>query len=489
LATNVETEAPAPEPEWLVKLFPHAGEPDECAHRFRRVEAVEIPVGEDVGGQVTCEFLHRSITGDTQRALARLFVPPQVREDPRAPVPLMCNAGYEVEPGVAAALLARGWAVSTPHAHPENPLGRGPNLDIALLHAARALPFIDNARVMIQGGSAGGYTALMLAAESFPLLCALPGVPPVNWGYNAAYLRHNREVATAIPEGSDEAAMRVLTIVIPLADAAVQYLGPGTDADSWLMSSPISQLETFTAPMQVLWSTGDILVPINQVSAELVRGLKPGAFPPSFTISVDALMKRPETRATLVDLLPPEAYEAFVVPVPADAPILEYEREPSGPPVPVELPFSKERVWSLVVVDEGPVEPDAGHFRYAITPVQEPFLQWAFARGVTADQVTQPKLARLMMRMLGREYRPFRTRPEGAAEPIDAVRLDFPEAERQDVLRGLLAFAEGADRAKRLAECYDELSGELKALGPSMGNTAEEVRSTLARALPEGRPR
>jgi hypothetical protein len=489
LATNAATEESAPEPEWLVELFPHADEPNECAHRFRRLEAAEIPVGEDVGGQVTCEFVHRSIAGDTQRALARIFVPPQVREDPSARVPLMCNAGYEVEPGAAVALLARGWAVSTPHAHPENPLGRGPNLDIALLHAARALPFVDNARVMIQGGSAGGYTALMLAAETFPLVCALPGVPPVNWGYNAAYLRHNRAVATAIPEGSDEAAMRVLTIVIPLADAAVQYLGLDTDADSWLMSSPISQLETFTAPMQVLWSTGDILVPINQVSAEFVRGLKPGGFPPSFTISVDALMKRPETRATLVHLLPTEAYEAFVVPAPAEAPILEYEREPSGPPVSVELPFSKERVWSLVVIDEGPVEPDAGHFRYAITPVQEPFLQWAFARGITADQLTQPKLARLMMRMLGREYRPFRTCPEGAAEPIEAVRLDFPEAERQDVLRGLLAYAEERGRAVRLAECYSDLPAGLKAFGPSMGNTAEDVRSALGRALPEGQLR
>jgi hypothetical protein len=155
----------------------------------------------------------------------------------------------------------------------------------------------------------------------------------------------------------------------------------------------------------------------------------------------------------------------------------------------VELPFSKERVWSLVVIDEGPVEPDAGHFRYAITPGQEPFLQWAFARGVTADQLTQPKLTRLMMRMLGREYRPFSTRPEGAAEPIDAVRLDFPEAERQDVLRGLLAFADDPARAMRLAERYQELPGELKALGPPMGNTAEEVRSALTRALPGGRPR
>jgi Prolyl oligopeptidase family len=485
LDTTAALGEPTVEPEWLVRLFPDTGEPDECAHRFRRVEAVELPVGEHVGGQVTCEFVYRAVDGATQKALARIFLPSQVRDGPHARVPLMCNAGYDIEPAAALALIARGWAVSTPYAHPENPLGRGPNLDVALLHAARALPFVDNTRVMVQGGSAGGYMALMLAAETFPLVCALPMVPPVNWGYNAAYFFYNREVATAVPPGSAEAAMRVLTIVIPLGDAARQYLGPDTDADSWLMSSPVSQLDCFTAPVQVVWSTGDILVPIDQVGAQFVRGLKPSAFPSSFTASIDALMSRPETRATLLDGLPEDAYEAFLVPVPPGAPILEYEREPSGPPVSVELPFSRERVWSIVVIDEGPLEPDAGHFRYAITPVQEPFLRWALARGITADQCTVPKLTRLMMRLIGREYRPFVTQPEGAAAPIDAVRLDFPEAERQDVLRGLLAFAEEPRRAKRLAACYGQLPRDLKALGPTLGATAREVRARLADALGE----
>jgi hypothetical protein len=483
----VEANAPeteAPEPEWLAQLFPHVGEPDECGHRLKRIEAVELPVGEGVGGQVTCELIHRAVDGSVHTVQARFFLPPQLRENPGSAVPLLYYAGYEVEAGVAAGFLARGWAVATPHAHPENPLGRGPNLDIALLHAARALPFVDNTQVMIQGGSAGGYTALMLAAETFPLVCALPGVPPVNWGYNAAFFFRHREVATAIPEGSHEPAMRVLTIVIPLGDAARVSLGADTDADSWLMSSPISQLDTITAPTQVVWSTGDILVPIDQVSSEFVRGLKPGAFPPGFTTSLADLLRRPEARRTLVDLLPDDAYEVFLVPTPPGAPISEYEREPAGPPVPLELPFSRERVWSLVVVDEGPLEPDSGHFRYALVPVQEPFLEWAVKRGVTADQLTFAKLQRLMLRLQGEEYRPFTIQPEGVGAPLDAVRLDFPAAERADVLRGLLAFARDDPRAQHLAATYAQLPPSLQALGPTLGDgAAPSVRAVLQAAL------
>ena len=50
-----------------------------------------------------------------------------------------------------------------------NPLIRGVNPDIALLHITRALPFVDDSRVVITGGSAGGWMTLMLAAETFPL--------------------------------------------------------------------------------------------------------------------------------------------------------------------------------------------------------------------------------------------------------------------------------------------------------------------------------
>lgn len=483
LATDVGKEKPAPDPAWLVKLFPYTGEPDECAHRLRRVEATEIPVGDDFGGQVTCQFLCHTTEGKTETAQARIFVPPVLRRDPKARVPLMCNAGYELEPGAAAALLAKGWVVSTPHADLRNPLDRGPDLDIALLHAARALPFVDDSRVMIQGGSAGGYTTLMLEAESFPLVCAIPLVPPVNWGYNAAYMFHNRRYSTAEPKGAGHPAMPVLAAVTPIADASAKTLGTDTDADSYLMSSPISQLDTITAPTEAVWSTGDMLVPINQVGAQFVRGLKPGDFPAGFTMSIDELMQRPQTRKTLLDLLPKSAYEAFVVPVPPKAPVLDLEKPPEGPMVQLTLPFSKTRTWSIVVVDEGQVEPDAGHMRHAFMPVTEPFLEWALARGIQPEQLTEAKLTRLMMRLAGKEWRPFTIKPAGATAPIAAVRLDFPAAERQDVLRGLIAFAGKPGCAQRLAECYDKLSDDLKLLGPSLGHTPGEITATLARAL------
>ena len=64
----------------------------------------------------------------------------------------------------------------------------------------RAMPFVDDAHVVIGGGSAGGYMTLMLAAETFPLAGAAPDVPPVNWGYNAAYFFKQKDLI-ARPKG------------------------------------------------------------------------------------------------------------------------------------------------------------------------------------------------------------------------------------------------------------------------------------------------
>lgn len=475
-------EPPGPVPEWLSRLVPHTDAPDEGAHRLRRVEAMEIPVGQATGGQVTVEFLHRTVTGGVESAQARLFLPAALRSDPGARLPLMCNAGYEADPDSVAGLLAQGIIVSTPHAHEENPLGRGPNLDIALLHAVRALTCIDNERVMIQGGSAGGYAALMLAAEAFPVLCVMPGVPPVNWGYNAAYFSRNGAQAARIDPATGEPSMRVLTVVLPIGQAGLVSLGPDTDADCWLMASPLAHLGTLTAPIQAVWSTADMLVPVDQIGPQFVRGRDRDLFPEDFTTDLSQLMGRPETRRTLMDSLPDQTYEVFVVPVP-EAPILEYEIEPDGPHVPIDLPFSRERSWSIVIIDEGPAQPDCGHFRHAVLGNNEAFRAWALERGLGAAQLTREQLRRLMMRYQGVEYRPFTMQPEGCAEPIDGVRLDFPEAERQDVLNGLLAFAQDGERAMRLAEIYRQLPAELRLLGEELGGSAAQIRTTLAAAV------
>jgi len=460
----------AEEPAWAAALFPNTDPPAQCEPRFRRMAAEEIPVGDRRGGQVTVELLHRDVYGETQTAQARIFVPPALVDDPTLRVPLVHAAGYEIDAGGASGYLVAGFVVTTPHAHPQNPISRGPNLDTAILHGARALPFIDDSRVLIQGGSAGGYTTLMLAAETFPLTAAMPDVPPTNWGYNAAYFIRNRERARQVPAGETQSPLPVLNVVIGLADDGVKMLGPDTGSDAWLHMSPISHLETITCPTQVTFSTADMLVPIDQMSRALVRKPPAGMFPEGFTMRLNDCVAPASARRTLLDVLDRDRYELFVVAAPHGAEELRPGASPTRPAAHVPLPFSEQRTFSLVVIDEGAPEPWVGHLKYYLNADRTAFREWALSQPIAPGQLTQAKLERLMMRYAGRPYREVRAVPEGRLAPMTLTTLDFPEAERADVLRSLRTYAKDAACAERLVALYRKLPKRLRVLGERIGS-------------------
>lgn len=479
LAAQVGAEKPAPAPEWIARLFPHTGPPARVAPRLRRVDAGEIQVGVQTVGSVILELKYPGLDGKDALGQARLFLPPGVRTDPKRRVPLVHIAGYEANEGAAAGLLAQGYAVSTPHGHPLNPLGRGVHLDQAILHAVRALPCIDPLRVGIQGGSAGGWMTLMLTADAFPLMWSMPDVPPIHFGYNAAYIGENQKHTTAAP-GSTQLRLPVLAAVGGIVEQAHALYGVAHDSGAYLAVSPLAHLDAVTAPTLAVFSTADMLVPIDQVSPKLVQPWDAKLFPSGFSMALTERFPGLGAKRTLLEALPAQRYQLFQLPS-GDNPTRLGVGVPQGPVMPRSLPFSRERVWSIVVVDEGPPEPTVGHFKYHWALDHEPFRKWAESRGVTADQLTAPKLRRLMKRYRGEAAHPLRVRPGNRGEEIDGNVLDYPEAERADVLLGLAAFAQVDARALRLAQLYAALPPELKALGPRLGSGAPAgVRAALA---------
>ncbi|MBM3493806.1 MAG: hypothetical protein FJX72_05720 [Armatimonadetes bacterium] len=463
-------------PEWIVRRFPHTGAPDRLGHRLKLIGGTDMGAS---GGSVMVEFRYPGLDGKDATGMARIFLPPILRTDPAARVPMIHNAGYELDEGSGKALAQRGYLVSTPHAHPLNPLGRCVHVDRAILHAVRALPFVDARRVSIQGGSAGGWMTLMLAADAFPLVWVAPDVPPIHWGYNAAYIGENQKLAGPAP-GSDQPRMPVLQVVGPIADQSRDLYGVPFDHPAYVAVSPIGRLDTITAPTQVTFSTADMLVPIAQVNKDLIRPHDPKLFPEGFTIAMSDRFPAPGGKRTLLAALPKGDREVFVVPPPASPARLKPDGSAGGTPHAATLPFSKTRIWSVVVLDEGPVEPEVGHFKYAWGLDREPFKKWAEGQGVRPEQLTRRKLEGLMKRMIGEASLPMQVRAAQGREYSGNL-LDYPEAERADVIGGLRAFAADDACAMRLHRLYRALARTLKALGPSLGRgDADGVRRALA---------
>ena len=83
--------------EWLERLFPYTGKPDRMEHRLSRLAAAEFDVNRRRYGSVTLGLTYQRLDGEEESAQVRLFLPASLRDNPSRPVPLIHNAGYEVD--------------------------------------------------------------------------------------------------------------------------------------------------------------------------------------------------------------------------------------------------------------------------------------------------------------------------------------------------------------------------------------------------------
>ncbi|HEX3152046.1 MAG TPA: prolyl oligopeptidase family serine peptidase [Gemmataceae bacterium] len=414
--------------------------------RLRVIDSTLIPSVPKPAAKVNVAFNYRDPKGGKNKeGKAAIYLPGVVHDDAKATLPLFFAAGYEIDDNAASAHLRRGYAVVTPRTLETNPLIRTTSPDIALLHIARALPFVDDAHVVIGGGSAGGYMTLMLAAETFPLAAAAPDVPPVNWGYNAAYFFKQSKILAPVA-GEFVSKVPVLASVgTMLATATDVYGGDFGDA-TWFAHSPVAHVPTITCPVQVNWSTADVLVPIDQVGAKWVKAFDVKKFPTGFTMDPTKLTTTKEGHTRLLDVLPEGSYELFEVALPAGA-LKAGAPAGSGGPRSGELPLSTTKQWSIAIIDEGPPEPQVGHLKYTVSWTREKYLEQAKSAKIAANQLTATKLERLMDRFVGKEWLPSKLN-----------HLDEHAGEMVDVLRGLRTYTKASPaNAATFAELYAKL--------------------------------
>ncbi len=433
-------------PVWVRKLFESFRAVP--ANRLRLVETIRMPGTRQPVIKALVEFNYRDPRGKETIGKGKLFFPQNIQE-PATSRPLYFGAGYELDDATAAGHVERGFVVATPRALEANPLVRTINPDAALLHIMRSLPFVDDARVVIAGGSAGGYATLLLAAETFPLSGAAPDVPPVNWGYNAAYFLQKER---GPKQGADAPTTPVFDVIIPIVKQGLGVYGDDTSGETYFRHSPLAHLETVTCPVSVYWTTADMLVPIDQVGAKWVRAFDTKKFPAEFTFDPTKLTTSPSGRMRIVDVLKESDYELFEL---SEETVTQRLAQAQSSKLPAELPFSADKRWSITILDEGAPEPQVGHTKHPVPWSQRKFLDRAAATKLAAEQLTSAKLERLMDRYAGQEWL-----PSGGL-----THLDEPESERADVVRGLKTYvAVSPEHARTFADLYAKLPAARRVL-------------------------
>lgn len=435
-----------------------AGLISKAVPRAEIVGATTATVGSVELAEVRVRFEHPGPLGEPRTGSGRIYVPVGSIEpylEDGALAPLVYASGYEQGPESLLGYLALGAVgassvadAGTPEAAPDarnNPLARGINLDVAMLHLARSLPFVDVGRVMLTGGSAGGFMGLMLAAETFPLSGALISSPVVNVPYNLSYLRANASVVAADPK-----RLPILAVVVPLVEGAEVLYGVDLEGPDYQACSPHAHLELITGKVLVVHSSADVLVPVDQIDPASVLEWGEGEMPDGFVMSPKELGLGD---ITTLSSGWPGAVEHMALPEGVPEYPSRYPYDPMPEPVPgphLGWPPSGMRI---VILDEGPPGAVVGHFRYAAAcgwPIAE---ATAGSAGGTCE-LTLAKLTALMKRATGRDW-------VGGSHRS----LDFAEAERADVLAGLRWWGAEPERRAVLEDLYSRLPKELQGFG------------------------
>lgn len=429
----------------------------------RGFEGAVTVVSEETSGAfavVKVKVPYLDIRGEHREGLARLVVPRAAASG--RPLPAFCHVHYEKDVKGAKEWARKGWAVfsavytGAQEGYPiDAAVANGYNEARAILQWVRRLPFIDPARLHVDGGSQGGYMALAMSADAFPVTSTTADCPVVNWSYNLQYFEANKG-ASKYPAQAKDSPLPIMCSVTGLAEQCYKAFGSDLASDTWYELSPISFLDRITDPVMVMCATGDMLVPMEQMVRQPLHPVDSGRFPEGYQRAFAPLTPCGKARTVFEDLIPETARETFVLPLQKDSFEVTLEmfqdpaKKPSKRPKNQERPWSKEKQWSLVYLDEGPPTPYASHTSYEWSVSPDTFVAAHQQGGLGAPLLNAPKLEWLMRRY-ARSLNHVPTLAEGKA----ANRLNFEIVERRDVLTGLIAYAASdPDCAARLEELY-----------------------------------
>ncbi|MCA1903047.1 MAG: hypothetical protein LDL53_12670 [Candidatus Hydrogenedens sp.] len=428
---------------------------------------------------ITARVPYIGIERDDKTGLARLVIPMKELKK-KHKLPMFCHVHYEKDVSGAKKWAKKGWIVSTAVYTPPNgespidaALGNGYNLARAIIQWVKRLPIVDTTHILIDGGSQGGYMALAMSADLFPVIATHADVPVVNWAYNFAYFEANREGAgVGLP--LDQAPMPVLSSVIGLADMCYKYFPRDLNHECWYYLSPISYLSLITNFTLITCATGDMLVPIEQMTRDYIRQPDYSQFPQGFTRDFDKLEFCSQAKKVFEELIPKDNYEIFLLTPQENSyeitrgMIVNSKLKPKVGPKKVDKPWSKTKHWSLVYLDEGPPTPVAGHTKLEWSLSPDSFVDYHKTAPLPENILTSEKLEHLLRRYMGEIEHPVMLNNNKLSQ-----RLNYTNLEQMDVSISLLSYAKISPKhEQKLQELYTQST--LKPFGPSISASSLE---------------
>lgn len=397
--------------------------------------ATDLPPLENIG-QRTADIQYITKNGTVETRPIRLYWPEQAQE----PMPVIYVPHYEMVEDSAELrrYLANGWAVASPTEVGSVHNGLFTDDDLvfnnAALYALRHMEEFDRQRIAIVGGSAGGYTALMLSALQMGNCVTVANAPITNVYFNFyQYFERTQEV-------SDQPFFLAL-VAGSFAPILENFPDPG-DIARWEAFSAVGLTDCFNSPLVVTHVTSDVLVPIDQTTREFTYTHEGDTMPDGFSTRLSADNPGVLGRS-LADELPQELTHVEHIPI-------------TDPDADSSLPFKGEKPFNLDIFDDGPTQAAAGHRATAGTGIIDdtPYLEEMLSRSLAETEfLTSGKLLLLLERYQGDSIQ------LPAHEGIDDTVYGSLEIYRQEIVEELKQWTENHSLAELDTAMQEAIAG------------------------------
>ena len=321
--------------------------------------------------------------GTIESRPVRLYIP----EESEQPMPLIYVPHYEMAENAAELrrYLEQGWAVASPKDVLPSHNGLLTDDDLvfnnAALYALRHMEEFDNQRIAIVGGSAGGYTTLMLSALQMGNCTSIATAPIAN-----VYFNFYQYFQMAQRDDAPFFLKLVRDSFTPILDNFPDI----NDTERWKSFSAVGLADCFNSPLVITHVTSDILVPVDQITREFTYANEGESMPKDFSTRLSE--DNPGVLGhSLADELPVELTHVEHI-------IIEDLDADS------DLPYNEEKLFNINIYDDGPTESYGSHRATSGTGVVDdvPYLKAMFERGLAQNEIlTEGKLLLLLERYMG----------------------------------------------------------------------------------------
>lgn len=289
-----------------------------------------------------------------------------IPEDVMFPCPVIFIAHYGIDEKTVGKHegLCRGFAVAgnLENIPADNALLFDDDLyfNSACIDALRSRPEIDSEKIVIMGGSAGGYQTLMLSALHLGIAASIDFSGFVNPNFNmvsyaGAIISANMEAFLAMPlEERKDIGKMMEYLPMPIHMAVFQTFASDHPSDgrnacmrfSW---SPVGLSACYSNPVILIHNTADSLVPIDQITRAYTYAENGVSMPDGLSLRLaDYEFEEAESSKAFTELLPEEAYSMIRI----TAPEKGTEKQ---------APFDGKKKLQIIIIDDGCPEAWNGH--------------------------------------------------------------------------------------------------------------------------------